>query len=295
MNEDKINNINKKYLNSLLLFFILLSIGTPSLIHIMTGVNIYDHCSINESIYSKSFVNIRISCATVFWSSITYLWLLNIDRLKLKRSIFNEPIMWAPIFVKGGFEKFVDPELIDENVTTKQNDEHVTTKQNDEHVTNKPSYMFIKNKWTELNENDISASAKLSADNNKTLNTKSSSEPDGVPIPYPPGSKNTRYSRPYWGPYGETVILPLSDSPDENSLEEGNNKVRFKNKEVKEIRNSVSADAKIEWHKEYKKLLYKNIKERDIEMDKNISNNSDSTYSNYFDALKGKTRKLTVL
>lgn len=39
-------------------------------------------------------------------------------------------------------------------------------------------------------------------------------------------------------------------------------------------------------------MLFENIKERDIEKDKNTSNNSNSTYSNHFKSTK---KKLTVL
>ena len=138
-NADKKKNINKKYLNILWLFGIVLSLGAPTLIDTMIGVNIYDQYYITESIYSKSVINIRITCATVFLYSIICLWLSNVDRLK--QAIFNKPILWAPIIV--GLDKFKNPEL------------------NAEHVTTKHTYMLNKNKWAELNENEISASSKV--------------------------------------------------------------------------------------------------------------------------------------
>jgi hypothetical protein len=92
-----------------------------------------------------------------------------------------------------------------------------------------------------LNENEISVSSKLSAKDNKTLNTSSKSEPQGVNIPYPPGCKNNYYSRPYLGPYWtseKSVIISTPYSPDtadgssiESAYEdEDKKKVRFNNK-----------------------------------------------------------------
>jgi len=69
-NADKKKNINKNYLNIIWLIGIVLSLGAPSLIYKMTGVNIYDQYYINESIYSNSVIKIRITCATVFLYSI---------------------------------------------------------------------------------------------------------------------------------------------------------------------------------------------------------------------------------
>jgi hypothetical protein len=88
-NADKIHNINTKYLNICLVFGLVLSLGAPSLIYYFTGVNLYDKAAITESIYSKSLIDIRITCATVFISSIILLWHTNINKL----SIFNKPIL----------------------------------------------------------------------------------------------------------------------------------------------------------------------------------------------------------
>jgi len=256
-NANKNNKINTKYWNILWLIGIVLSISAPSLIYTLTGVNIYDQYYISESIYSKSFINIRLTCATVFLCSIISLGLANVDRLKL--SIFKKPILWAPFIGPGiqqvGFEKCEDTELKVEHVSTKElKEEHETTKpmyklnkrfgdpeMREEDVSTKPMYMLNKNKWAELNENEISVSSKLSAKDNKTLNTSSNSEPQGVNIPYPPGCKNNYYSRPYYGPYWSTeksVIISSPDSPDSStgsSIEsayedEDKKKVRFNNK-----------------------------------------------------------------
>ena len=63
----KKKNINTKYFIILGLFGIVLSPGAPTFIYSMTGVNIYEQHNITESIYSKSVINIRITCATVFY------------------------------------------------------------------------------------------------------------------------------------------------------------------------------------------------------------------------------------
>jgi hypothetical protein len=120
------NNINTKYLNIGLLTGIVLILGFPTLIQIMSGVSIYDQTFITESIYSKSLINIRITCATVFVYFLAYWWIFNIDRLK--RSILNKPLMSATIIVTGGFDNLGDIEP------------------NDEHETTKPPYMLNKNK-----------------------------------------------------------------------------------------------------------------------------------------------------
>jgi hypothetical protein len=91
VNEDNIKNIDIKYFNSWLLFFLLLSTVAPLLVYITTGVNIIDHCSTNEARYSNSFLSIRKICATLFVFSIKYLCFFNIDMGRLKRSIFKQP------------------------------------------------------------------------------------------------------------------------------------------------------------------------------------------------------------
>lgn len=256
-NADQNNNINTKYLNILWLFVIVLSFSAPSLIYTMTGVNIYDQYTISESIYSKYFTNIRITCAMAFWYSIFYLWLSNVDRLKL--SIFNKPILWAPLFV--GLDN--------------------------------------KKKWPELNENEISLSAKFSAEDNqnKTLNTDSYSERIGIPtdsyserigIPIP-GCKNTNYSRPDFGPYWDSDSPETSMGTSLESVYEGHRKIKFdNNNDVKEIPGSVSADAKREWHKGIKKLFKLNKKEQRKEWDTNKIDNSYSADFCAFNSFSGK-------
>jgi hypothetical protein len=119
-NADENININTKYLNIFLIFGLVLSVAAPSLIYKMTGVNIYEQIPLTETIYSKFLCYIRITCANVFVSFIICLWLSNIERLNL--SIFNKPIMCAPLFVAAGdFDKLGDPDqnAVAEDVTTK--------------------------------------------------------------------------------------------------------------------------------------------------------------------------------
>jgi len=178
-NADKNNNINTKYLNIFLLCGVAFSLCAPILIYTLTGLNLYDQDSINESIYSKSFTNIRLTCAIIFLYSIVYLWFSNVDKLKL--SIFNKHILWAPVL--GALDKMNNPELNEEPVST--NEEPVST--NEENVITTNKWMLNKNKWPELNENEISKSSKFADEDNDNFNSKSFSEPRGIPIPNYPG------------------------------------------------------------------------------------------------------------
>ena len=185
---DNNNNINIKYLNIGLLTGIVLILGVPTLIQKMTGVSIYDQSLITESIYSESLIKIRKTCATVFVSLLSFLLFLNIDRLK--RTILKKPIMWAPIFVKGGFEGLGDPEL------------------DTQHVSPNTMRTFNSSKLKE-NEEDLLSLALYNAQN-ESLSTNSSTTPPRLnlmstvcPIPYPPGCKTAGPSTgsPYFGSF----------------------------------------------------------------------------------------------
>lgn len=235
-NSYKKNNINKFYLNIILLIGLVLSLSIPSLICTLTGINLYDQYTITDSIYSRSFINIRIGCATVFWSLIFYLWVLNKNKLNL--TIFNKPfILGSGIIVKGGFEGLGEPEL------------------DTQHVTHKPMHMLNRDKLKDLDE-DLISLALLEAQNESLSKNCSTTPPrhnpevNGVPISYPTGYKTSTEKRPFYGsPFW--APSPKTASPTESNLEsaftsegKGKNKVRFnENEDVTEIPNSASANA----------------------------------------------------
>ena len=190
-NADK--NKNNKDLIIGLLIGIVLRLAIPTLIKIMTDVNIYDQALITDSIYLNYLI-----CAiiiSVFVSILTIFGLLNINRLIL--SIKNKPMWWATIIVTGVCDDvgdtLGDTEPKGDNETTKETFKLDSRRgdpemeENEATSKSKPSYMFNKNRWDELSNKEISLSAEFYAEEEEMNNrgTSNPSEEKGIPIPKP--------------------------------------------------------------------------------------------------------------
>jgi len=259
-------SINIIYLNIILLLGILLIFGTPLLIYMWTGVNIYDPNTITNSPYSMALFKLRICLATVFVHLLIYFCILN--KKWLKASIFNKNILWASSLIgTGGVEVLRDQELEAQHVTPKP---MPTLNSNNGVFTSEDLLSF--ELWQAQND-----SMGRNCTSTKPLNP----EVKGVPIPYPPGfqtagpSRDCRpsFSHSWDSSSPDTSTSVVNDSFEPASTSEGKKKVRFKDKdEVKEIPDSDSYKQK--WNEELKQMVYKNKNQKNLERAINLSDNS---------------------
>jgi hypothetical protein len=262
-------SINIIYLNIILLLGIVLFFCAPILIYMLTGVNIYDPNTITNSLYSMALFKLRICLATVFVHLLIYFCILN--KKWLKSSIFNKPILWASSLIgTGGVEVLGDQEL------------------EAQHVTPKPMPPLNSNNGVFTNE-DLLSFELWQAQNDSMGRNCTSTKPinpevKGVPIPYPPGYQTagpSRGCRPSfdshsWDSSPPDTATSAGSSFEPASTSEGQKKVRFNDKdEVKEIPDSDSY--KQEWNEEYKQMVDKNKKQKDLERALNTSDNSKPT------------------
>jgi hypothetical protein len=262
-------SINKIYLNIILLLGIVLFFFAPILIYMLTGVNIYDPNNITNSHYSMSLFKLRICLATVFVHLLIYFCILN--KKWLKSSIFNKPILWASsLFGTGGVEVLGDQELEAQHVAPKP---MPPLNSNNVAFTNEDLLSF--ELWQAQND-----SMGINCTGTKPLNP----EVKGVPIPYPPGYQTagqSRGCRPVFDSHSWDSSTPDTSTSAVSSFEQASTseckkKVRFTGiDEVKEIPDSDSYKQK--WNEEYKQMVYKNKKQRDLERVLNLSDNSNPT------------------
>lgn len=86
----------------------------PFLFYSMTDLNTYNNSSITDAAYSRSFFEIRKSCANVFLHLLIYfsIFIKIKYRLKLSIPIFNIlKMVSSGVFIKGGFEGLENQEV----------------------------------------------------------------------------------------------------------------------------------------------------------------------------------------
>jgi len=271
-------SLNIFYLNSFLIFGVVLCLFAPILIYYFTGWNIYDYSSILESVYSSSLFSIRITFATVLFNFIVLLACLNYNRLKL--TIFNKPITLAStIIVKTAFEGSGEPNLEEQNAISN----HMQTE--DRSKISDPE-----------KERSVSPAQKESTSNDSTVSlNKTEVREDLAHGPFglgprtsePKSEKNVYPDSPMavgsiWSPIRE--IKPISDSNfDQASSSEDKTtkakKVRFNEQsQLFIIPNLDEEEVNRKKNKEEReKLETSNRQQYRLERAENVSYNSDPT------------------